>query len=1097
MSTLSPPTIAARLVLLLSALIIASTEALSYSSSMMRQALRLSCRQPLSVQAIHRTCRADPSFHRHLATLHSAMLDIASLSVMDDDGRYKQGKPRLDADDSVTSFDIDSELGAYAEEETLDEPSMHSATTNVDLPDYMAVTLIEPAATARTNTPFDISDLKSKPIPGGNWNPADPLRWAANFGRRSLETAKHLAPLVKLGPGDEGYFPVDDLVIPDVVLVRTKEQAKIVLENLYAADTSLYHACDTEVMAIDLGTKGPIGNGYVTCVSIYSGPDFDYGFGAGMELWIDNLDDSAGILQLFKDWFEDERFKKVWHNYGFDRHVMWNEGIDCRGFGGDTMHMARLLDTSRSKIGLGNGYSLEALTSDYLERRKVPMKEIFGVKRIKKDGTEGALADIPPVEVLQRNPQFRTEWIKYSCYDAKSTWMLRQVLQDKLALTKWQKGKNLFEYYEMYMRIFGEVLTDMERRGIQVDAKDYLAAVEVQARKDRSRHLEAFQKWAAKKIGTDGLALNPASSVQLSTFLFGGAKNSKTKEGTERVRSFKVPREEIPENALAAYDSDRQRATGSIIAEPDDYLEAMTAADLKLLCKINGLKQNGKKAELQERLRGLFLAPPERPIENFDTMSLEELQDRCKTAGHSYVGSAKQLRDWLKEDSAYAFEISSGSSSEGSNGYEIIGQALKKIAESNEDLQRTLEAINAKRSIGSKFVDVTITSIGMIPEKFTVGGAPSVTSDVIKTLAGDPLGERPKYGTAMKFFDSVDEGREACEALYSLGAIGSIDTMITNFLSSLQSLADEQSRVHCSLNLNTETGRLSSRRPNLQNQPALEKDTYKIRQAFQSRPGNNLIVADYGQLELRLLASLTECVSMIDAFKAGGDFHSRTAIDMYDYVRKSVQDGDCLLEWDYEKGTPPKPLLKDMFASERRQAKTLNFSIAYGKTAFGLSKDWGISKDEAEKTLQKWYDARPEVLKWQSITKQFANEKGITRTMMGRYRHIPDAKGKEMKARGHAERAAINTPIQGGAADVAMMAMIKINNSEKLKRLGWILLLQIHDEVILEGPEETAAEAFEEVIHCMEHPWVLGLTETAVPLLVDGSFEYKNWYDAK
>lgn len=317
--------------------------------------------------------------------------------------------------------------------------------------------------------------------------------------------------------------------------------------------------------------------------------------------------------------------------------------------------------------------------------------------------------------------------------------------------------------------------------------------------------------------------------------------------------------------------------------------------------------------------------------------------------------------------------------------------------------------------------------------------------------------------------------------------------MIANFITSLQELADEQSRVHCSLNLNTETGRLSSRRPNLQNQPALEKDKYKIRKAFESSPGNNLIVADYGQLELRILASITNCKSMIDAFAAGGDFHSRTAMDMFPYIKEKLDAGECLLEWDYSKGEPPKPLLKDMFASERRKAKTLNFSIAYGKTAHGLSKDWGVSIKEAEDMLQAWYEARPEVAKWQKDTKQYAKERGITRTLMGRYRQLP----MERKLFGHSQRASINTPIQGGAADIAMMAMNKINKSEKLQRLGWILLLQIHDEVILEGPEETAEEAFEEVVQCMQEPWVFGLKKTAVPLLVDGSYTHKNWYEAK
>lgn len=321
--------------------------------------------------------------------------------------------------------------------------------------------------------------------------------------------------------------------------------------------------------------------------------------------------------------------------------------------------------------------------------------------------------------------------------------------------------------------------------------------------------------------------------------------------------------------------------------------------------------------------------------------------------------------------------------------------------------------------------------------------------------------------------------------------------MIANFLTSLQELADDQSRVHCSLNLNTETGRLSSRRPNLQNQPALEKDKYKIRKAFQSSPGNNLIVADYGQLELRILASMTDCQSMINAFEAGGDFHSRTAVDMFDYVKEKVDSGEVLLEWDYSQGECPKPLVKDEFASERRKAKTLNFSIAYGKTAHGLSQDWGVSQKEAGEMLQKWYDARPEVRDWQARVKETARSYGFTRTLMGRYRELPEAMTADRKAAGAAERASINTPVQGGAADIAMMAMNKINQNEKLKALGWILLLQIHDEVILEGPEETAEEAFEEVLDCMENPWVIGLDKTSVPLVVDGSCTHKTWYDAK
>jgi len=288
---------------------------------------------------------------------------------------------------------------------------------------------------------------------------------------------------------------------------------------------------------------------------MYSGPYFDYGLGDGPGtcLWIDNLDDAYDVLQIYKPWFENDKHLKVWHNYGFDRHVMWNHGIDVRGFGGDTMHMARLEDTSRSKQGKGNGYSLEALTEDLVQLRKKPMKEIFGVKRLRKDGTEGTLVDIPPVEVMQRDPKYRTQWIKYSCYDARGTWTVREELAKRLQAKSWKNGKSLMDYYMMHMRPFGEVLTDMERRGIRVDARDYLAKVEAQAREDRVHHSRVFREWAAKQIGADGWALNTASSVQLQTFLFGGSRNSKTGEFTDAVRVFKVPRDEIPPEALEAY----------------------------------------------------------------------------------------------------------------------------------------------------------------------------------------------------------------------------------------------------------------------------------------------------------------------------------------------------------------------------------------------------------------------------------------------------------------------------------------------------------------------------------------------------------------
>ena len=157
--------------------------------------------------------------------------------------------------------------------------------------------------------------LTSRPKKGGNWNPRDPVGWSRHFGRRCPEYEEHLKSLINLKEGDEGFFDNSEMKLPKVTIVRTKDQAKIVMKKLMNADRSILHACDTEVMDIDLSTVGPVGNGYVTCASIYSGPDFDYGLGEepGSTLWIDNLDDACGILMEFKEWFEDPTIEKLQH----------------------------------------------------------------------------------------------------------------------------------------------------------------------------------------------------------------------------------------------------------------------------------------------------------------------------------------------------------------------------------------------------------------------------------------------------------------------------------------------------------------------------------------------------------------------------------------------------------------------------------------------------------------------------------------------------------------------------------------------------------------------------------------------------------------
>lgn len=298
-----------------------------------------------------------------------------------------------------------------------------------------------------------------------------------------------------------------------------------------------------------------------------------------------------------------------------------------------------------------------------------------------------------------------------------------------------------------------------------------------------------------------------------------------------------------------------------------------------------------------------------------------------------------------------------------------------------------------------------------------------------------------------------------------------------------------EDRVHASLNLNTETGRLSSRQPNLQGEP--NGGAFPIRSTFVAPPGRILLVSDYAQLELRLVAHLANCAPMIEILSAGGDIHSGTAYKMFDDVKRAVDSGEVCLDESAAKynGTPDLPLVSEQFAEFRKLAKTLNFAVLYGKTAFSFAKEWGVEKAEAQAFINKWFAAFPEVRYWKSMVERKAKEKGA-RTLLGRARPLRNLSSNSMPVRAAAQRVAGNSPVQGSAADVVILAMLKINDSECIKRLGFQQIMQVHDELLLEGPEEHAEEALEELVRIMEDPlpWKL-----SVPLVVNARCS-KSWH---
>uniref|UniRef100_A0A7S2APV3 DNA-directed DNA polymerase family A palm domain-containing protein n=1 Tax=Alexandrium andersonii TaxID=327968 RepID=A0A7S2APV3_9DINO len=407
----------------------------------------------------------------------------------------------------------------------------------------------------------------------------------------------------------------------------------------------------------------------------------------------------------------------------------------------------------------------------------------------------------------------------------------------------------------------------------------------------------------------------------------------------------------------------------------------------------------------------------------------------------------------------------------------------------------------------------------------TPKGEISLGAADLEALVG-PDPDNGKFGTARKHL-----GEEGCKGLAHKCAFSKVSKALSSFLSKLpERVARTSGRVHSSFNLFTGTGRLSSSNPNLQQLPALDKDAYKVRSAIAPRGSRRLIVADYGQLDIRVLAHITKCKSMIEALRSGVDFHSNTALNMYAHVREAVKQGTVALEKP-AKGEPSVPLVKDVFATERRHAKAVNFGIAYGLTAHGLAIQLDCSKGEAERMIDKWYAACPEVKEWQgrSVKEAQKRDTPYVVSLRGRLRMIPDLKyyegeGNQTRSTGSsgygrsrrtptwkdaaqstgwqdrkrglgAQRQAINAPVQGGSADVVVEAMLKADGSEELRKLGYEMILQVHDELVFEGPEENAEEALSVVREIMENPFIDGF-KMEVPLPVDAQIT-KTWADAK
>ena len=345
-------------------------------------------------------------------------------------------------------------------------------------------------------------------------------------------------------------------------------------------------------------------------------------------------------------------------------------------------------------------------------------------------------------------------------------------------------------------------------------------------------------------------------------------------------------------------------------------------------------------------------------------------------------------------------------------------------------------------------------------------GSPKQLSVVLYEELGLPSGKKRKTGYSTDA-QTLEELADRHPIIPLILEYRSVTKLLSTYVKGLQSAVSPDGRMHTTFKqTETRTGRISSAEPNIQNIPVRTELGRNMRRFFTASEGKTLIDADYSQIELRVLAHLAQDKAMIKTFREGGDIHTETAASVFDQPAEWV-DGDM-----------------------RRKAKAVNFGIVYGIGAFSLSKDIGTTVKEAQRYIDDYLAHYSGVKAFMETAVKSAEKDGYAVTMFGRRRYIPEilSTNKVVKALG--KRIAMNTPIQGSAADIIKIAMIRVYNRLKKELPQARLILQVHDELIVEAPEELAQQAAVILREEMQ-----GAVELAVPLTAEAK-EGRTWYDA-
>ncbi|NEX78432.1 DNA polymerase I [Bacillus thermocopriae] len=380
--------------------------------------------------------------------------------------------------------------------------------------------------------------------------------------------------------------------------------------------------------------------------------------------------------------------------------------------------------------------------------------------------------------------------------------------------------------------------------------------------------------------------------------------------------------------------------------------------------------------------------------------------------------------------------------------------------------RKRLEAMG--RELNERIIEIEEKICELAGEKFNINSPKQLGVILFEKLGLPPLKKtKTGYSTSADVLEKLAPEHEIIEHILLYRQLGKLQSTYIEGL--LKVIDPKTEKVHTRFQQTlTATGRLSSIDPNLQNIPIRLEEGRKIRQAFvPSEPGWVIFAADYSQIELRVLAHISGDEKLIQAFKDDLDIHTKTAMEVFHVDQEEVT------------------------SNMRRQAKAVNFGIVYGISDYGLSQSLGISRKEAGNFIERYLNSYPGVKEYMDDIIHQAKEKGFVTTLLHRRRYIPEITSRNFNLRSFAERTAMNTPIQGSAADIIKKAMIDMDEALKDKGLKTRLLLQVHDELIFEAPEEEIEILKELVPLVMENA-----VELSVPLKVDYSYG-PTWFDAK